>query len=219
MADEEYCTPEDCYQIAATCGSVDEPRREVASVDTVADVLELANHGCRLDDPIEFRTLPGGTLPAPLTASAVYRAKPVPGSDSLLQVAATIGGAAIDLTTAGEYFALVPNTREVLRSQIRIWSQACHRYIPSHAMPLEPDLSGRYPETVRQIVAVLATQAAFDRLGRGNVRLEALAERTRKDMSPLLAGIPPRDTKITTAPTNLAIGGSPGDASEPEMIP
>lgn len=209
MADEEYCSPEDVYRLGVPRGSLDEPVRAVSSVDTLANTIAVAGHGYELDDGIGFHAFPGGELAGGLAHATVFYARPVVGSSSLFQVAASPGGAALDLTSSGTAFGVASDTNSFIRLHIRAWSQVVHRYIPAHAMPLTRDVSGRYPMTVRQIVAVLSGESASDARGRSNARVSELAGRTRESMKLLLSGLPTRDTGITTEETNLARGASP----------
>lgn len=214
----EYCSVAHVYQQAAPYGSLDVPAREVASVDTTANTLEIAGHGCALNDAIQFRAFPGGTLPSPLSASSVYRAKPVDGSSSLLQVSATVDGAAIDLTTAGSSFGLCVDVDTKIRGHIRKWSQRVQPFIPANAMPVEPDEDGLYPETLRDTVAILAAWSALASLGRKSEALDTLFANETEWLKKTLAGLPPRDRGLTVS-TNLAVGRSPTSSARTDVIP
>jgi hypothetical protein len=223
VADEEYCTVEDVYRYAVLAGALARRALLVAAIDATANTIEVAGHGCTTDDPIEFRVFEGGTLAAPLSAAAVYYAKPVADSDSLLQVAATAAGSAIDLTTAGDSFGLVPSIRPILRGQIRAVSRWIDGRLPAHVVPLEPDDAGHYPEVVRQMVATLAAECTLVVLGESDAALSASADRMRADARLLLSGIPLRDPKAT-AHTPFARGVSPTGngrfaTDDPKVIP
>lgn len=63
-----------------------------------SDTVTLANHGLVLDDEIAFVPVTGASLPAPLVFGTSYYARDV--TTDTLKVAATQGGAAIDITGA-----------------------------------------------------------------------------------------------------------------------
>lgn len=224
MADEEACTVEDVYRYAVPRGALVLPVREVLVVDIDSGVLEVVGHGCESGDPLDVRVLDAsGTLAAPLDGGTTYYA--LPDGDSRLQLSATAGGAAIALTTEGERWGVVASIRETVRSQIRAVTQWIWRRLPAHATPLEPDESGRYPETVRQMAAVLAAEATLTVLCLRHDLIAAAADRMRDEARLLLSGLPMRDTKVTAAPTNLARGATPGStigrwgSADPKVVP
>lgn len=112
------------------------PAREVASVDTALDRIELEPHGLTTDDPVQFRIETGGTLPAPLAAGVVYYAKPVTDSSSLFQVAAAPGGAAIDLTTVGVApFSLVVAVGKMIDDALEHQARWIDALYTAHGVP------------------------------------------------------------------------------------
>lgn len=225
MADEELCTVEDVFRYAVPRGALTFPAREVSSVDTSTGILEIVGHGLELDDPVEVRAFAGGTLPAELSPTEVFYARPVTDSDSLLQLAASPGGPAITYASEGESWGVVASVRGTVRAQIRAVTQWIFRRIPAHSTPLEPDGNGRYPETVRQMAAILAAEATLTVLCLRNDLIAAAADRMREEARLLLSGLPMRDTKVTATPTNLARGASPGSSigrwgsSDPKVVP
>ncbi len=67
------------------------------TADDAANTLQAASHGLAAGTPVEFST--SGTLPAPLAGGTTYYVvNPAAGT---FQVATTVGGSAIDLTSAG----------------------------------------------------------------------------------------------------------------------
>lgn len=67
--------------------------------DDTANTIEITAHGLADDDAVAFYPGASGTLPAPLVATATYYVVNATTDD--FQLAATPGGAVIDLTTAG----------------------------------------------------------------------------------------------------------------------
>jgi hypothetical protein len=71
----------------------------VASVSTVNNTITTsAAHGFVADDAVVFN---GTTLPAELTAGTIYYVRANALTSTVFELATTVGGAAIDLTTAG----------------------------------------------------------------------------------------------------------------------
>jgi len=64
--------------------------------DPSTDVVTVPSHGFAANDPVVFY---GGTTPAGLTEGTIYYARDI--TTNTFKVAATAGGAAIDLTGAG----------------------------------------------------------------------------------------------------------------------
>ncbi|MDE1946189.1 MAG: hypothetical protein KGH93_03290 [Patescibacteria group bacterium] len=78
-------------------GVLNLPRYSLSSVDTTANTITLASSpGYAINTTVVFNAN-GGTLPSPLVAGTVYYIVSVSGAT--IQVAATLGGTAIDLTT------------------------------------------------------------------------------------------------------------------------
>lgn len=71
----------------------------IESVDTTADTITLSGHGFSNTDAIVFVPATSAVLPSPLVAGTTYYARDV--ATDTFKVAATSGGAAINLTTAG----------------------------------------------------------------------------------------------------------------------
>lgn len=69
---------------------------QAVTANSTNDTIALASHGLHTDDPLQFG---GTTVPAPLVAATTYYLKY--SNSNVFQVAATPGGAAIDLTTNG----------------------------------------------------------------------------------------------------------------------
>lgn len=81
----------------------------ITAVDTSGDTLAIAGH-CALEAGAVYFSNSGGALPAPLQVFGHYYAKNI--SAAGFQVAATAGGAAIDLTDGGtglHFLGEIPN--------------------------------------------------------------------------------------------------------------
>lgn len=144
----EYCTKPDLYDAGLARGTLPNPGRLVASVDTSADLLTLDGHGFRADAELLFRAETGGSLPSPLVAGTTYYADAV--SDSTFKVRASAGGAAINLTTAGSL--IVVSTPVPFTAAIRRASAMVDDMLPAHLVPL----TAPYPVVVVAVTADLA---------------------------------------------------------------
>lgn len=94
-------------------GSAGQVVRGVGTVDSIAtDLIQSAGHGLTTDDRVYF--WPGGdaALPAGLSAATLYFVRAASLTTDLFSVALTSGGAAVDITAAGEmaFAKTVPNT-------------------------------------------------------------------------------------------------------------
>ncbi len=102
---ESYCAASDLYDFGMPRGAATNPGHLIASVSAGANTLELDQHGFAAGNPVLFRAEAGGSLPSPLVEGTTYYAIPV--TESTFSVAATDGGAAIDLTTAGSRILVI----------------------------------------------------------------------------------------------------------------
>jgi hypothetical protein len=211
-----YATREDAYKHGLPRGSLAQRPRVVASVDAVLNRIEVEGHGCELDTAIQFAVNEGGALPAPLSASVIYYARPVAGSDSLLEIAATIGGSAIDVTNEGtDPIRLIIPIGPLLDALRETYS----RWLDSICIDHEVPFAAPYPAWATHIVAVRVAAQAARALGLGTQgdRLFDAEEQVIKDAMRLAQGTPLRDS-TATSPSNLAVFGSAG-SGQSDMIP
>lgn len=205
-----YCSPEDVYVHGIPRGSLVSRGRLVGSVDIGANTLELEGHGLEVGAACQLRAADGGALPSPLSASAVYYALPVSGSDSLLQLSATEGGAAIDLTSSGVApILLVVSLRPQLERSIEVYSRWADSLCIDQNVPFESD---SIPMWVRHLVAKRVAADMARTLGLGS-QAEQIFEAERQailDGQRLARGGVLRDASAAS-PTNLARGSSPMD--------
>lgn len=198
-----YCTERDLYSFGVPRGGVPNAGRLTAEppANATTDAIELDCHGFAADDLLTFRAEAGGSLPSPLVAGTVYYAKPV--SESFFQVAATAGGAAIDLTTAGS--AVVVTTPLPIDEAIEFASALIDNMLPSHAVPLAEPV----PAIVRMTCAELAAAKLGAVSGATSVSLSATADAARKRLEAWAKGIPLRGEGASAqTPTNLAVSAA-----------
>lgn len=143
-----YCVRADLYLFGLPRGSIPNPGRNVLSVDSAANSFALGDHAFETGDLVSFRAELGGTLPAPLVAGVSYYA--VALTEDTFQVAATSGGSAVDLTTAGS--EVMVYSRLPVDSAIAKGARVIDQALIGHAVPL----TAPYPELVVMTNAELA---------------------------------------------------------------
>jgi hypothetical protein len=194
-----YCSPDDLWDFGVPRGGIPNPGRLAADPPASAstNAVELDGHGFAEGDPVSFRAEGGGSLPSPLVAGTTYYAKPT--SESYFQVAASPGGAAIDLTTAGS--GVVVNAPLPIDAAIEFASALIDDMLPAHAVPLvEP-----YPPIITMTCAELAAAKLAARSGAASVSLTVMADAARKRLERWATGVPVRGTGTSAqTPTNLA---------------
>ncbi len=163
-----YATRAQVYRLVPR-GALGEQARKVASASPSLDRLELEGHGFEADDPVQFQVDQGGALPAPLALLTVYYAKLVDigggvKSSSLFQVSATVGGAAVDLTTSGTApFRVFAPLDAIVDAALELFSRRVDRECSSHKVPF----TAPYPPEVVDAVVVLTAQRLRRRKGLG----------------------------------------------------
>ena len=202
-----YATDADVYRQGIPSGALLKPARVAASADATGNTITLGAHGLELDDPITFVVDEGGVLPAPLTVATVYYAIPVSGSDSLFQVAATSGGAAVNLTTAGTaVFRVAVPLAPALEALRETYSRWVDGLAIGHAVPFEAP----YPAWATHLVAIRTAAQAARMLGLSGDRSARLFEAEQMAIADglRLAKGPTLRDDAATAGANLAVGRS-----------
>lgn len=198
-----YATRRDVYRYGLARGTIGTPARIVASASSSADTLTLDDHGFEDDDEVLFRAADSGSLPSPLVASTVYYVKRV--SDSTFQVAATAGGAAIDLTTEGESFFV--STELPIDDVLEFYSRFVDAFLPAHAVPLDSP----YPVVVTAIVAELAARKLQLLSGQTSESMAQVELAAKAQLERWAKGLPLRDAAATAA-TNKAVVATVGSS-------
>jgi hypothetical protein len=215
MAGPIYATEADVYR-AAPPGTLEYGARAVASVDVTSNRLEVAGHACGLDMPVQLGVDGLALLPAPLSSSAVYYVRPVDGSSSLLELAATPGGAAIDITTPGSgSIRFIVQVSLLLSSLRETYSRAVEDMVIAHEVPF----TAPYPPQAVNYVAIMTAWQAAIALGRGGQadRLKELKEEAVIVALRWAKGQPMRTG--ATGPANLATGRTPAGTRDRDVIP
>ena len=190
-----YCDPADLYSYGLPRGGLPNPGRLAGSADVSADTFTLGVHGFADDDELTFRVDTGGSLPSPLVAGTTYYA--VVTSESVFQVAASAGGAAIDLTTAGA--GVIVSTPLPITACITWASRMVDDMLVGHAVPL----SAPYPTIVRAVTAELAAGRLLALAGAKSVSLGEIEKYAQAKLAKWQKGIPIRGTNAPDG-ANLA---------------
>lgn len=192
---DDYCSASDLYTFGLPHGALVNPGRLIAEVSTSANTLTLDVHGFALNDRVSFRADVGGSMPAPLVAGTLYYA--IPLTESTFSVSATSGGAAIDITTAGQYvFASVPLS---IAEAIAYGRELIHDMLPAHLVPIEAPI----PPIIRMTNAELAIWKITT--GRGTSKtLGEMVDTARKRLERWAKGIPLRGDNVPP-PANTAV--------------
>jgi hypothetical protein len=205
MSDPVYCVRADVTALLPSGGLPNSAR--VATGSASGDYIDCDQHGLAANDPVTFRAEVGGSLPTGLVEGTVYYAIVV--STSRIQVAATAGGAAINLTTAGANFVM---WRELpWAAWIYAAARDCDSFLPAHVVPVvEP-----YPAVLVTANADLAGVRGLLATGGADIDYGARLDQIGKRLTMWAKALPLRgDARSTQSPVNLAITASAG-ATDP----
>jgi phage gp36-like protein len=197
----DYCTIDDLHEFGIPRGSVPNPGRVVASVNTTDNTFTLDAHDLTTDLPITFRAGPGGALPAPLVAGTTYYAEPV--DEARFRARAAVGGAAVDLTTAGSIvMLLVP----LNKSAAIAWaSRRLDEMLPGHVVPLE---AGAVPEVIVHVCAELAAWKLTGMRGGVSKSLSDMYKAADEVVKRWAKGVPVRGAPQANKRANLAVSAT-----------
>lgn len=196
-----YCTTADVTAFLPS-GGLPNPAR-VAYGSASGNYIESAAHGLAADAEVTFRAETGGELPSGLTAGVTYYAQV--SSVDRFQVAATAGGAAINLTSDGDNFVV---SAELPWAQWIDWAdRQVDSFLPPHVVPIvEP-----YPQIVVTASAELAAWFGLSRTAGSGIDLGAKLDQIGARLTRWAKTIPLRGSaRSNTSPVNLAITASAG---------
>ena len=187
-------------------GGLPNPARVVEG-SASGDYLVCEGHGLEEDAPVTFRAEAGGAVPIGLAEGTTYYAKIVSGSR--FQVAATAGGAAINLTTDGSNFVF--STPLPWASWLEWADRMVDSFLPPHVTPIVSPYPALVVTAAAELAALRGLQAASGASIDLGARLDAIGARLTR----WAKGVPVRGVDAqTTQPSFLAVTSAAG-ASDP----
>lgn len=190
-----YCQIADLYAYGLQRGAFSNPGRLAQTANAASNTITLDQHGFSLNDLITLRVEGGGVLPAPLVAGVGYYVIPV--GESAFSLAATFGGGAIDLTTAGSRMIV---TIPVSRQAAIDWATALiDDLLPAHIVPLSAPIN----PSVVMTCAELAIGKLMQITGSGSKSIGDMVDAARKRLERWSAGVPLRGANVPP-PANVA---------------
>lgn len=208
-----YATRADFFEHGLPDGVLPNPGRLLAVVYPADDTLELDGHNLAAGAEISFRAEASGSLPAPLSAGAVYYAIPI--SDALFKVSTTLLGAIglvpdpVNLTTAGARVVVTRSMNAKIDAALEAASRHFDRYAPAHAVPLEAP----YPLAVTVLVCHYAAELVLQMAGKMSDAIAQRADRARAELARFAKGVSVRDARAPSN-ANLAVVGSRSTSGE-----
>jgi hypothetical protein len=181
-----YCTVADLYNFGLPRGSLPNPGRQASSVDASTNAFTLADHGFATGDVCTLRAEAGGSLPAPLVAATEYYVREL--TPDVFELAATDGGAAINLTTAGSRVLVIARLNR--EAAILFGAALIDDMLPAHTVPL----MAPYPPIVTMTNAELAIWKLTQHTGSGTASLIAMVDAARARLERWGKGVPLRGT-------------------------
>lgn len=200
-----YCVLADVVAFLPS-GGLPNPGR-VATGSASGDYLESNGHGLVANAEVTLRAETGGSVPAGLTAGTTYYAIIV--SASRFKLAATSGGAAIDLTADGDNFTY--ESPLPWAAWIDWADRAVDSFLPPHVVPLASPL----PQVVVTSSAELAAMRGLQATGGAEIDLGARIDAIGVRLTRWAKTMPVRGVDVQTQqPVNLAVTASAG-ANDP----
>jgi hypothetical protein len=203
-----YATERDLYRYGLPRGTIGTAARVVASALADTDTIELEAHGLVDDDAVLVRATEGGTIAEPLEAGTTYYVKRV--TDSTFQLAATEGGAAIDLTADGE--SMLVSVALDVDAVLERYSRFVDDFIPAHAVPLEVP----YPIEIVATVCELAARRLQILSGTTSESMAQQEIAAKAQLERWASGLAHRDVATRT---NLAVTLGASSASAARTVP
>ncbi len=195
MAADLYCSRGD-VTARLPPGAVVSPAGILASCLASTDVLTYDGHGLETDDEVTVRAASAGTLSAPLAAGTTYYA--IRLSNAAFKLAATAGGAALNITSDG--VEMIVTREPKFDDVIEFCSRLADTSLPAHLVPLTAPI----PPLVRGCVADMAAKRVLNANGQNSEAVKATDLEAKAILERFAAGMPLRGGTAQT-PTNLAI--------------
>lgn len=197
----DYCEPSDLHEFGLPRGTVPNPARLVGSVSASGDYFALDGHEYYTGDELRFRPDGGGSLPSPIAVLTTYYA--IRLDDARFQVSASVGGSAIDLTTAGAGVLVI--SRLPIASAIRYASALVDDCLPNAVLPLTAPIS----PVIRMTTAEIAAAKLGYFAGSSPKSLTDILDAARKRLDRWATGRPVRGENKPKA-AGLAVAAAAG---------
>lgn len=195
-----YATRRDLYRYGLPRGTLGTSARLVESSLAATDTITLEDHGFENDDAVLVRAVDGGTLSSPLASGTTYYV--IRLTSSTFQIAASPGGAAIDLTVDG--VSMMVSTELPFDDVLEFYSRFVDALMPAHAVPFVADGEGKFPTIVTALVAELSAKKLQHLSGVDSISVDAAELAAKAQLERWATGIPLRDPR-STASANLAV--------------
>jgi hypothetical protein len=180
-----YCSQADVYRFVPP-GILANPARIVSSAVAATNIFVLDGHGLTLDQELTFRAESGGSLPSPLVEGTTYYAIPV--AYDTFKVAASAGGSAVDITTAGSNILVVASLPWT--AWITECSAMLDQTLPAHLVPI----TSTVPEPVKLYCAALLAMRALAHVGAKTDAIQSQLDFWAKQTDKWARGVPIRGT-------------------------
>jgi hypothetical protein len=197
---DDYCTAGDVYSFGLPRGAVPNPGRLAQSALASTNVITLDVHGFDADSPVVVRPDAGGSLPGGLSEGTTYYVIPV--DESSFRLAATAGGAAIDLSSDGESVVVIAPLP--MAEAITFASRLIDNMLPAHVVPLTTP----YPPIVVMTAAELAGGKLCNFQGAESKSMADMVDAAQKRLERWGKGVPVRGTNRPTAASLSASAGT-----------
>jgi hypothetical protein len=197
VASDLYCSRGDVQRWLPS-GEITGWARLAASVAASTDTFTLDGHGLETDDAITVRAAEDGTLPTPLVEGTVYYA--IRFTNATFKVAASAGGAAINLT--GDGTEVIVRKEPPYDQVIEFYSRWVDGFLPAHAVPLSTPLTDAWA-LVRGLVAQLAAKALLNLDGKSSEIVNGAELAAKAQLERMITGLSVRGA--SSQRTNLAV--------------
>jgi hypothetical protein len=197
-----YCSRRDVTRRIPP-GSVTSIAATVLSSLAATDVITYDGHGLETDDEVTVRAADDGSLSAPLVEGTIYFA--IRLTNARFKLAATAGGAAIDLTTNAVDMMVI--REPLIDDHIEFYSRWADAFLPAHIVPL--GRTEAVHPTVRGIVADLVAKRVLNADGKSSAIVDATELASKAQLERFAAGLVLRGAPVP-ASSNLAVTAPAG---------
>lgn len=205
MTADLYCTRAD-VNARLPPGSVTSTGTIAASTSAGTNAITFDGHGLETGDPVTVRAVSGGSLSAPLVADVTYYVRRL--SNSAFELAETLGGPAIDITTTATDMMVIrePN----YDTHIEFYSRWCDAFLPAHIVPLEEPI---HP-LVKGLVADLVAKRMLNIAGQDSAVLTQTELASKAQMERFAKGLSLRGADATES-ANSAVTSTSITVADP----